>query len=78
MLAWDAVVMPEQDRLHAGGQELHIKIKEIYQKGHGEKSARSAEELQRQPLQIHTFSSFVTLRSRPAEPRWTDPAAPRA
>lgn len=78
MLAWDAVVMPEQDRLHAGGQELHIKIKEIYQKGHGEKSARSAEELQRQPLQIHTFSSFVTMRFHPAEPLWTDPAAPRA
>ena len=78
MLARDAVVVAQEYRLHAGGQELHIKIKEIYQKGHGEKSARSAEELQRQPLQIHTFSSFVTMRSRPAEPRWTDPAAPRA
>lgn len=78
MLARDAVVVPEQDRLHTGGQELHIKIKEIYQKGHGEKSARSGKKLYKKLLQIHSLSSFVTMRFHPAEPLWTDPEAPRA
>ena len=35
--------MPEEYRLYAGREKLHIKIKKVYEKGHGKKAACPAE-----------------------------------
>ena len=52
LLAGDTVVVPFKDRLDAVGKEFHIKVKEIYRKGHGEQSRSAAEHFQGQHFEF--------------------------
>ena len=43
LLAGDPVVVPLENGLDAVGEELHIEVKEVYCKCHGEKARSAAE-----------------------------------